>query len=195
MELEAEYRKIQDTIPAEWESANKQYKELALSDKKARATYRRNADSAYEALQNVLAVLNQTDALEDARSSLEGLWDVYDMDDRELAMARIKEVESLLGDLLGTGEIKSPLSKSRRALKGDSPKVDEAREKYAETMALYDQELQWRRNAAPIVPQLNQYDLAIRDTIGLRMQPRLSNEQAKDVAACLSHHRDISLNF
>lgn len=42
---------------------------------------------------------------------------------------------------------------------------------------------------------LDAYHLAIKDTIGLRLQPRLTRAQAKDIAACQSRHRDISLHF
>ena len=40
-------------------------------------------------------------------------------------------------------------------------------------------------------------EMCIRDrnNIGLRLQSRLTKEQAKFVASCNSIHRDISLNF
>ena len=43
--------------------------------------------------------------------------------------------------------------------------------------------------------QLVNFDNSIKDTIGLRLQERLTKEQAKFVASCRSIHRDISLNF
>ena len=42
---------------------------------------------------------------------------------------------------------------------------------------------------------LRKYNLVIRNNIGLRLQSRLTKEQAKFVASCNSIHRDISLNF
>ena len=39
------------------------------------------------------------------------------------------------------------------------------------------------------------FDDAIKDTIGLRLQERLTKKQAKIVSSCRSIHRDISLNF
>ena len=35
----------------------------------------------------------------------------------------------------------------------------------------------------------------IRDTIGARLQPRLSDDQSLYVAGCTAGHRDISLSF
>ncbi|MEZ5477783.1 MAG: hypothetical protein R3E95_09960 [Thiolinea sp.] len=46
-----------------------------------------------------------------------------------------------------------------------------------------------------LLPELLAYDEVIASNFGLRMQKRLSDTQAKEVAACMSHHRDISLNF
>ena len=43
--------------------------------------------------------------------------------------------------------------------------------------------------------ELEKYNLVIKDNIGLRLQSRLTKEQAKMVASCNAVHRDISLNF
>ena len=45
------------------------------------------------------------------------------------------------------------------------------------------------------MPELEKYNLVIKDNIGLRRQSRLTIEQAKWVASCNAQHRDISLNF
>ena len=45
------------------------------------------------------------------------------------------------------------------------------------------------------MPEIEKYNLAINNNIGLRLQSRLTKEQAKFVASCNSIHRDISLNF
>ena len=42
---------------------------------------------------------------------------------------------------------------------------------------------------------LDKYDSVISQSIGLRLQERLTIEQAKFVSKCRSVHRDISLNF
>ena len=46
-----------------------------------------------------------------------------------------------------------------------------------------------------LLPGLAEYEKKIRDTIGLRQQPRLPREQALFVAGCNADHRDISLSF
>ena len=46
-----------------------------------------------------------------------------------------------------------------------------------------------------MAPALLSYDMAIRDSIGLRMQKRMSLDLATTVSACMSSHKDISLQF
>ena len=51
------------------------------------------------------------------------------------------------------------------------------------------------RAADELLPGLSAYDDAIKHSIGLRVQERLTQEQARVVAECQSVHRDISLHF
>ena len=43
--------------------------------------------------------------------------------------------------------------------------------------------------------KINAHDKIISETIGLRLQSKLTKEQAIYVSRCNSIHRDISLNF
>ncbi|RME94695.1 MAG: hypothetical protein D6773_19305, partial [Alphaproteobacteria bacterium] len=63
-------------------------------------------------------------------------------------------------------------------------------------LKIYAREVAWREKAAAtLLPGLKVYDMAIRDTIGLRQLPRIPEHLAVEIAECTSHHRDISLNF
>ena len=95
-----------------------------------------------------------------------------------------------------TSAINSPLSKARRLFRSDTPDREEAAKLLAQSLERFAEEVAWRLEAAErLGAPLNAYNAAIADTIGLRLQERLSTEQAADIAACLSHHRDISLDF
>ena len=81
-------------------------------------------------------------------------------------------------------------------MKGAKPKHDRAAKELDKGLKYYTEDMAWRRRAAEqLAPGLAIYDLAIRDTIGLRHQERLSEEQAEAVASCQSIHRNISLDF
>ena len=66
----------------------------------------------------------------------------------------------------------------------------------SEVSILFDKEIKWRKDAEQnLIPELEKYNSVIKNNIGLRLQSRLTKEQAKFVASCNSVHRDISLNF
>ena len=67
---------------------------------------------------------------------------------------------------------------------------------YKRQIELYNKEVSWRSAAKQdLMPKLQEYNLAIKETIGLRLQSKLTKEQAIYVSRCNSVHRDISLNF
>ena len=101
-----------------------------------------------------------------------------------------------IGNVEGAGDIRSALTAARRAIKARTPDPEGMAKELAEAVALFEADLAWRREAqAKLLPGLDAYDAAIRDTIGLRGQPRLPREQALYVAACSAGHTDISLSF
>ncbi|MDH3689070.1 MAG: TRAP transporter large permease subunit [Gammaproteobacteria bacterium] len=195
-ETENNKAELKDSIPEDWDEARKRYVELANDEKKARAAYRRNVDEAYAAISELRQVLDQTEALIALEADITGLENVIANDPPDQAMDTIKGVEDSLGDLNGTSDIKSRLSKARRALKGADPDSAKARELIAEGRDLYATEIVWRQRAAKdLRTALDEYDNMIRGSIGLRLQERLTTEQAEEIASCVAVHRDISLNF
>lgn len=183
-------------IPAQWEEQHNQYLELAKNDQIARSKYRRGVDEAYEPLKVVRVLLVDLKPLQAIESVFEGLDQVIKSEGAETAMEIIKQKESEFGEIEGVSHIKSLLSKSRRALKGDSPDRDKAMQLFIESKEAFNQELAWRAQAAEkLLPGLNTYNNAIYDSVGLRLQKRLPVNIATEVASCLSHHKDISLHF
>lgn len=192
----SEIDRLAATIPDAWEPERAKYLELAKADKIARGQYRRVADEAYEPLNNLRKLLLDLDALEGAASHLDGIEAIIAGEDPEAAMESIKARESALSEVEGVSHVKSALSKARRALKGDGADREKARAQLDEAKALYREELAWRSTAVErLLAPLNAYNNAIRDSIGLRQQTRLPVDKAKSVAACLSHHKDISVHF
>ena len=194
--LAAERDALAATIPAEWEAANAAFADLARREREARALYRRNADDAYAPLVAARAVIGDAARLADLRPTirerLAGVAGAAPASGRE----RIEEVERLLRGVAGTGDLRKPLTKARRALNPSAPKPAEAAAQIAEALARLDAEIAWRTRAfADLLPGLRAYDAAIADTVGLRGQPRLPREQALFVAADGADHRDIFLNF
>ena len=65
-----------------------------------------------------------------------------------------------------------------------------------DTYVLFQQEIDWRKNfKKKHMDKITAHDKVISETIGLRLQSKLTKEQAIYVSRCNSIHRDISLNF
>ncbi len=194
--LTQEKDQILAAIPDTWEEQRKQYLELAKLDKIERGKYRRGVDESYEPLKTLRSLLADLEPLKGISKVLEGTEAIIENEPAENAMALIKEKESAMSDVEGISHIKSLLSKARRALKGDAPDTEKALSLVQEANTAYSDELGWREQAASsVLPDLNRYDSAIYDSIGLRLQARLPKHRATAVASCLSNHRDISMHF
>ena len=194
----AQKEQLEAAIPANWKSERAQFVQLADALSKARRTYRSNVDSAYEPIVEISKTIADAQALAQLEGPINELksaiLSVTSKADAKPAMAKFKEIESQLGALSGTSSVKGKLSKARRALK--KVKIDKSLSEYAEAIELLKLEIQWRNRAVTeLQPAIAIYDEAIKMTIGVRLQERLSLEQAKSIASCLSVHRDVSLNF
>jgi hypothetical protein len=129
-------------------------------------------------------------------NQLKSIKSVIEEEQPDSAMQRIKEIESSLGSIAGASPIKSKFSKARRALKGKKPNVENALRHWQNGMKIYFQEINWRQLAVNELAQpLANYELLLKDSIGLRMQKKLNKDQALAVSACKSSHEDISLFF
>ncbi len=193
---EAAMADFQGQIPETWSGMHKRYVELEKAEKKARQNYRNNVDQAYETIQELQKVILGADELASLEQKLTALEAVIVNEPAKVAMDRIKESERALGKVAGTSAIKSKLYKARRAVKGKKPNPEEAVLLLKEGLKLYAAEVDWRRRAAAeVAPALLAYDNAIKDSIGLRLQRRLTSDQVTSVARCQSIHPDYSLQF
>lgn len=194
--LMEEMERLKGGIPENWEQARERFVALNTELKKARGLYRNNVDQAYQTLIDFRAIIGAVDTLQALPPELESLYAVIQNESPEQAMASIKSVESTVADIPGAGHIKSRISKARRALKGDDPDRGKAKTMLDEAVGLLEVELTWRTEASSqLAAGLEEYDREIAETIGVRLQKRLTTEQAKAVASCQAEHQDISLNF
>ncbi|MEM9737234.1 MAG: TRAP transporter large permease subunit, partial [Pseudomonadota bacterium] len=184
------------TIPDEWAARSQAFAELTRAEQQARNLYRRTVDDAYEPLQELRAIIADTDGLVALGAGFDALKDALPGLDFDAQEEAYKEFESEVRRVEGTGDFRSALSRARRAIGGRNPDPEESAEFLAEADALYAADLAWRQRAvSELAPALATYNDAIKDTIGLRGQPKLPEEQALFVAADSAGHRDIALNF
>jgi len=193
-----EQEALKASIPETWASAREKFVTLNTTMTKAQRNYYNTTDGSYETLSSLRGVIAATGALKDFRPEIDKLPDTIANAEKDEAMEIIKAAESKLSDIAGSSKIKSALSKARRAIKKDDGEEGRAKAMtfHATAIEQYESEMAWRSKAeAELAPKLDTYNSAIISTIGLRAQPRLDDDLAKQVALCKSSHRDISLSF
>ncbi len=195
-ELTREKENILATIPPEWQDAQADFEKLRKAERKARLDYRKAADKGYSPILKLQEQLAATPGMKALDGSIEALAEEIQNSEPEDAIASIEALTAQFSDLAGASNIKTALSKARRAIKAKKPSTEKALKQLAAAQKEYDEQMQWRATAeSDLAPAVAQYEATIRSTIGARQQSRLSREQALYVAACDAGHRDISLNF
>ncbi len=194
--LNNEKIKIIGNIPLNWETDHQIYNEFALANRKAITKYRRNVDSVYENIQIIKLIISDRNKLNSINNEIIDLKNLIINESKDDGLNRIKFIEKNLDEIAGAETIKEKLSKARRILKKDQIDTNKINALIDEANKIYVSEKEWRAVAEKeLLPKLNKFDDSIKNTIGLRLQKKLTKEQAKYVAACRSVHTDISLNF
>jgi len=195
-DIQSEQAQLQAQIPSEWEEARQRFMELAENERKARLAYRRSVEEAYHPLIELEELLQDNSGIGQLRTVLEGLLPVLETANSKDATEALKQAESLIGEVPGSYGIKSPLSKARRLFRKEDADRQKAREFVDESLSVLASEIAWRQDAKQnVLPAIREYAEALKPTVGLRSQPRLSVELAKEVSVCQADHRDVSLYF
>jgi len=191
-----EKEELEVQTPQGWEEARKKFVELEKATIKTRRDYRQNVDKAYETLPEIQAIINDVDKLAALKTNISDLKGVITTDTPDVAMEKIDAVGDMVGNVEGASKIKSQINKARRKLRGDSPEPDAAMAFIDEALEIFESEIAWRTQAkTEVLADIVKFDVAIRDTIGVRLQERLTKSQSSYLTTCLAVHRDISLSF
>ena len=191
-----ELKAIEATIPAEWAQARKDFNALQAAERKARNDYRRAVDQSYESVTEVVKMLEGSTALGELRQRLQAMIDRVATEEPAALVDPLQDLARDVGAMGGASAIRSAVAAARSALRARTPDREKALTELRKAIAEFDEQAGWRERAIrDLLPGLRAYEASIRDTIGIRQQPRMSREQALSVAACESHHKDISLGF
>ncbi len=195
-ELTEEREALAGEIPETWPETYMAFSALLKEQTKAHNLYRRSADRGYEPVRALLAVLEATPEFKELGPELDGIKAKVAAAEKEEAAAILAALAKRFGDVDGASDIKSALTQARRAVRAKTPDPEKANAEMDKALAAYNAQIVWRDRAAlDLAPGLRDYEAAIRDTIGARLQTKMSESQALYVAGCNSSHRDISLHF
>jgi TRAP-type mannitol/chloroaromatic compound transport system permease large subunit/ubiquinone biosynthesis protein UbiJ len=194
--LNADIAKLETGIPGDWTALHDSFAKLVKAEDSARNQYRRAADDAYEAVAELVAVLDGTAGFDALGAQLRDLRAVIETQPEAEAEAPVYDLARAFGDIEGADAIKSALNAARRALKDKQPDRAAALAEYETALAEYDAQKVWRTAVEEAMgSDLRAYRDGLRGTLGIRLQQRLTREQALFMAACTASHRDVSLSF
>jgi len=195
-EIEIERDSLLASIPEEWSAARAKFQTLAKAQKTARLKYRQSVDDSYGMILTIRKMIAETEKLKALQGRFDPLLALIELQSPDAGLEAIKALELEVDLLTETHRIKSKLSRAKRALRGTTPDKEKAQAEVALAAEITRSEITWHQRAAEeLDDDLEQYDQAIASTIGMRMQERLTSEQAESIASCLAIHKDLSLHF
>ena len=191
-----EIDEIAKEIPENWTSKNKEFEILQKAKNTQTKRYKKNVDEAYDNLDQIAMFIKDHENLQKLSSEIQDLKYEINNKNYQNSISIIDSLFEKLSEISGTEEFANRLDDLYSLV--DSEEIDENKisDASSEVFILFDKEVNWRKDAAQnLMPELEKYNEVIKNNIGLRLQSRLTKEQAKFVASCNSIHRDISLNF
>ena len=193
---ELEITELENKIPENWTTRNAEFEILHKAKNTRTKRYRKNVDEAYETLDQIMMFINDNEKLKELSPEIKELKYNIDNKNYENAISIIDGLFEKLGEISGTEEFANKLDDLISVIDNDEIDQQKLIEASSETFNLFNLEVSWRDDANKnLLPKLIKYNDVIKHNIGLRLQSRLTKEQAKFVARCNSVHRDISLNF
>ena len=195
-DFKLEINEIKKQIPENWESKNKEFEILQKAKNTQTKRYKKNVDQAYDNLDQIAMFINDHENLNNLSSEINNLKKNIVNGDYENSISIIDSLFEKLGEIAGSEEIANRLDDLYSLIDSEEKDLSKISDASYEVNMLFEKEIDWRKDAARnLMPELEKYNLVIKNNIGLRLQSRLTKEQAKMVARCNSIHRDISLNF
>ena len=194
-ELEADIQSMKARIPAEWPDRYDTYHVLLKDEAKALNTYRRNSDQAYQGVAELLTDLRASEGFLALETELGQLAGEVSTGDTAATVEALNALSDKFRDTGADSKVGSEISKAQRALKAKTPDPQKAFDAMKKAQGLFAEQKSWRKNVTSVVPDIEAYETAIRDTIGLRQLEDMPRSTALSVASCSAAHRDISLNF
>jgi len=193
---ELEIKELQNKVPENWKAKNGEFEILHKAKNTRTKRYRKNVDEAYETLDQIVMFINDNEKLKELSPEIKELKYTIDNKNYEDAISVIDGLFEKMGEISGTEEFANKLDDLISVIDNDEVDEQKLNEISSETFGLFNLEVSWRDEAnKKLLPELIKYNDVIKHNIGLRLQNRLTKEQAKFVARCNSVHRDISLNF
>ena len=195
-DYQLEIDEIKKQIPENWASKNKEFEIIKKAKNTQTKRYKKNVDEAYDNLDQIATFIKDHEKLNELSPDINNLRIDINNENYKNSISIIDSLFEKFGEISGTEELANKLDDLYSLLDSEEIEKNKILDASLEALNLFDKEVKWRKDASQnLLPKLEKYNLIIKNNIGLRLQSRLTKEQAKFVASCNSIHRDISLNF
>ncbi len=194
--VKLEIEEIQNTIPQEWKAKNDEFNKINKAKNLAVKKYKKTVDNAYEDLLLIKEFINDGEKFEELSQDMKLLKSKIDNRGYIDAIEFIDNIFEKVGEISGSDEFADKLDYLITLMDEDEVDFEKLQSSANDTYVLFQQEIDWRKNfRKKHMDKITAHDKVISETIGLRLQSKLTKEQAIYVSRCNSIHRDISLNF
>ncbi len=194
--VKLEIEEIQNTIPQEWKAKNDEFNKINKAKNLAVKKYKKTVDNAYEDLLLIKEFINDGEKFEELSQDMKLLKSKIDNRGYIDAIEFIDNIFEKVGEISGSDEFADKLDYLITLMDEDEVDFEKLQSSANDTYVLFQQEIDWRKNfKKKHMDKITTHDKVISETIGLRLQSKLTKEQAIYVSKCNSIHRDISLNF
>ncbi|MBD1145590.1 TRAP transporter large permease subunit [Pelagibacterales bacterium SAG-MED34] len=199
-DIKLEIDEISKSIPDTWETKNSEFEKIKKAKNTTSKRYKRNVDDAYDLLDQFALFIVDVDKLKEVSNDIKKLEMTVEKENQtknyEESISIMDGLFDKLSETSGMDAFLDSVDELFSEMDSEEINAEEVKIKSDAVIELYNKEVSWRSVAKQdLMPKLQEYNLAIKETIGLRLQSKLTKEQAIYVSRCNSVHRDISLNF
>jgi tripartite ATP-independent transporter DctM subunit len=182
--------------PSNWNETYKKFNTVLKEEASLKMKYRRSADKGYEDLRDFVLDIEDVAKLQLLKNQFVSLSNLNVETQTEEALLLVQEIQEELKSINGTYNITESLSKLKKELERKTQKIDRIENNLKKTLSAFDLETSWREKAKEThLASLSSLEVLIRGNIGLRRQPQIPEEQAKEILYCQTFHKDLSLYF
>jgi len=194
-------------VPESWDAVNSDFTALTKAEDTARLQYRRAADQSYDAVGEVGNALAASEEIAKVRKTLQEVLPSIDgIDDTADLVSQLTLLNEKVNTLPRIGGVRSNINTAIDALdRSEPPAEDETPEPpdtaaavtaIEEGLASLNEELSWQEALDGSTKEtILELEEAMRLSLGIRSQSRMTRDQALYVAMCNAEHRDVSLKF
>ena len=194
--VKLEIDEVSNSISDNWKSKNDEFNKINKAKNIAVKKYRKTADNAYDDLMLIKLFILDGEKFEELSNDIKILKSKIDNRSYLNAIEDIDNMFDKVGEISGSDEFADKLDYLITLMDEDEKDPEQIQKIANDTYLHFDKEVSWRKEFnKKYMDRINAHLQALSETIGLRLQQKLTKEQAIYVSKCNSVHRDISLNF